>query len=94
MLVSFLRKSFKLASKIGRTILADPSVFLRGFFDTSRRIPEAASRSIEEVSKKPRRMCGDGTAVIRKKSKVKSEKSKNIHFFVLRLLQPFWLKNI
>jgi hypothetical protein len=77
------RRSFGLSSR-----------FLRDFFETSRRIPEGFPKRLREVSNKPRRMCGDGTAVIRKKSKVKSEKSKNIHFFVLRPLQPFWFKNI
>jgi hypothetical protein len=39
------------ASNISRIIAAHPSRFLREFFKTSRRIPEAASRILEETSK-------------------------------------------
>jgi hypothetical protein len=51
MSVYFLRKSFEWASEILRTIFVHPSGLLRGCFETSRRIPEAASRILEETSK-------------------------------------------
>ena len=49
---------------IPHTITADPSRFLREFFENSRRIPEAASRILEETSKDVRLKCEGSPCIV------------------------------